>query len=126
MPSRRIPPNIFPPETSCFQNPLPPMKRLLASLGALLPAVLLSAAPAPVDSTITAVTVYTDRAVVTRSASVELVGGVTELVFANLPQALNEQSLQVSGKGTAQATILDVASKQTYIDFTPNARVKEL
>ena len=102
------------------------MNRLLASLGALLAAAFVSAAAAPVDSTITAVTVYTDRAVVTRTASVELVGGVTELVFANLPQALNEQSLQVSGKGTAGATILDVASKQTYIDFTPNARVKEL
>jgi uncharacterized protein (TIGR02231 family) len=105
---------------------LPPMKRLLASLGALFAAILASAAPAPVDSTITAVTVYTDRAVVTRTASVDLPGGITELVFANLPQALNEHSLQVSGKGTAQALILDVASKQTYIDFTPNARVKEI
>ena len=102
------------------------MKRLLASLGALVAAAFVSGAPAPVESTITAVTVYTDRAVVTRTAGVELAGGITELVFANLPQALNEQSLQVSGKGTAGATILDVASKQTYIDFTPNARVKEL
>nr|MBP6507901.1 mucoidy inhibitor MuiA family protein [Opitutaceae bacterium] len=28
--------------------------------------------------------------------------------------------------GTAQALILDVSAKQTYVDFTPNARVKEL
>lgn len=102
------------------------MKRILASLGALCAAVLVSAAPVPVDSTITAVTVYTDRAVVTRTGSVELPGGITELTFANLPQALNEHSLQVSGKGTASALILDVASRQTYVDFTPNARVKEL
>jgi len=102
------------------------MKRLLASLGALAAAALVSAAPVPVDSAITAVTVYTDRAVVTRTGSIELPGGITELVFANLPQALNEHSLQVSGKGTAQAVILDVASRQTYVDFTPNARVKEL
>jgi uncharacterized protein (TIGR02231 family) len=81
---------------------------------------------APVDSTISAVTVYTDRAVVTRTATVELAAGTTELVFANLPQALNERSLQVSGRGTAQALILDVSAKQTYVDFTPNARVKEL
>ena len=84
----------------------------------------LSAAPA--TSTISAVTVYTDRAVVTRTASVELVAGTTELIFANLPQALNERSLQVSGRGTAQAVILDVSAKQTFVDFTPNARVKEL
>ena len=102
------------------------MKRILASLGALCAAVLVSAAPVPVDSAITAVTVYPDRAVVTRTGSVELPGGITELTFANLPQALNEHSLQVSGKGTAQALILDVASRQTYVDFTPNARVKEL
>lgn len=81
---------------------------------------------APVNSTISAVTVYTDRAVVTRSATVDLPGGTTELVFANLPQALNERSLQVSGRGTAQALILDVSARQTYVDFTPNARVKEL
>ncbi|MCE9618957.1 MAG: mucoidy inhibitor MuiA family protein [Planctomycetes bacterium] len=89
-------------------------------------ATLVSAAPTPVTSTISAVTVYTDRAVVTRTASVKLSAGITELLFANLPQALNESSLQVSGKGTAQATILDVSSKQTYVDFTPNPRVKEL
>ena len=102
------------------------MKRLLAPLGALCAAVLVSAAPVPVDSAITAVTVYTDRAVVTRTGTVELPGGVTELEFVNLPQALNEHSLQVSGKGTAQALILDVASRQSYVDFTPNARVKEI
>lgn len=98
--------------------------RLLLSLTLLAAALRLSAAP--VDSRISAVTVYQDRAVVTRSATVQLTGGTTELVFANLPQALNEQSLQVSGKGTAQATILDVSAKQTFVDYTPNARVKEL
>ncbi len=99
--------------------------RLLPAVLGLLSSVLLLNA-APVNSAISAVTVYTDRAVVTRSASVELPGGTTELVFANLPQALNERSLQVSGRGTAQALILDVTAKQTYVDFTPNARVKEL
>ena len=102
------------------------MKRILALLCTLTVAALVTAATQPVDSTISAVTVYTDRAVVTRTATVELTGGIAELVFANLPQALNERSLQVSGKGTAAALILDVSSKQTYVDFTPNARVKEL
>ena len=96
--------------------------RVLALL-ALLPLTLRAA---PVASTITAVTVYADRAVVTRTATAELTGGTAELVFANLPESLNEQSLQVSGRGTAQATILDVSAKQTYVDFTPNERVKTL
>jgi len=99
--------------------------RLISLLAATVLAPFLLAAT-PVDSRISAVTVYTDRAVVTRTATVNLTGGVTELVFPNLPQSLNEQSLQVSGKGTAQALILDVSAKKTYVDFTPNARVKEL
>ena len=99
-------------------------RRLFLSLGLFAAALQLNAAP--VDSRISAVTVYQDRAVVTRTATVQLTGGTTELVFANLPQALNEQSLQVSGKGTALATILDVSAKQTFVDYTPNARVKEL
>jgi uncharacterized protein (TIGR02231 family) len=98
--------------------------RLLLSLGLLSSVLRLGAAP--VSSTITAVTVYTDRAVVTRSGTVELGGSIAELVFANLPESINDQSLQVSGKGTAAATILDVSVKRTYVDFTPNARVKEL
>jgi uncharacterized protein (TIGR02231 family) len=98
------------------------ISRLLPLL-ALLPLTLPAA---PVNSAISAVTVYTDRAVVTRSGSVELAGSVTELVFPNLPESINDQSLQVSGKGTAAATILDVSIKRTYVDFTPNTRVKEL
>ena len=99
------------------------ISRLLLSLLTVLPLALRAA---PVSSTISAVTVYTDRAVVTRWATVDLPGGVAELVFADLPEALNDQSLQVSGRGTATATILDVSAKRTYVDFTPNARVKEL
>ncbi len=102
------------------------MKSLRLRLSVCLFASVAWLTAAPVDSHISAVTVYQDRAVVTRTTTAQLAGGTTELVFANLPQTLNEQSLQVTGKGTAQATILDVSAKQTFVDFTPNARVKEL
>ena len=102
------------------------MKSRLLSLSFGLLSSVLWLNAAPVDSRISAVTVYQDRAVVTRTTSAQLAGGTTELVFANLPQTLNEQSLQVTGKGTAQATILDVSARQTFVDYTPNARVKEL
>lgn len=95
-------------------------------LTALLSLLAAALAAAPVDSTISAVTVYTDRAVVTRTATVDLGGGQAELVFANLPESLVDQSVQVSGRGTAQAVILDVAARRTFVDFTPNARVKEI
>ncbi|OQB92963.1 MAG: hypothetical protein BWX86_01719 [Verrucomicrobia bacterium ADurb.Bin122] len=100
--------------------------RLFALLGLFLGA-LLPAFAAGTDSRISAVTVYADRAVVTRTATLDIAAtGQQELVFNNLPATLVEQSLQVSGRGTAQVTILDVAAKATYLDFTPNDRVKTL
>ena len=92
-----------------------------------LAALALRAAPLPADSHIAAVTVYLDRAVVTRSATLALPAtGLTEVTFEKLPAALLDQSLQVAGHGVAQATILDVTARATYVDFTPNERVKEL
>ncbi|MBW7894589.1 MAG: mucoidy inhibitor MuiA family protein [Opitutaceae bacterium] len=99
--------------------------RLSSLLVALLfaPVALVAA---DLASRITAVTVYTDRAVVTRSATAELAPGITELVFPELPSGLQDQSLQVSGSGTAAATILDVTSRQTYLAVTPDPRRHDL
>ncbi|MEO6244916.1 MAG: DUF4140 domain-containing protein, partial [Opitutaceae bacterium] len=85
------------------------------------------AAPVAADSRVTAVTVYTDRAVVTRSASVTLATpGAVEVTFERLPAGLLDQSLTVSGRGTAQATILDVTARHAQVEFTANERVKYL
>lgn len=97
------------------------------ALALFLAAFALRAAPLTAESHIAAVTVYLDRAVVTRSATLDLAAtGVAEVTFEKLPAALLDQSLQVAGHGTAQATILDVTARATYIDFTPNERVKTL
>src|SRR5471030_2918372 len=93
----------------------------------LLAAFSVRAAPLPASSRIAAVTIYTDRAVVTRSAALALAAtGTVEVTFEKLPAALLDQSLQVAGHGTAQTTILDVTARATYVDFTPNERVKAL
>lgn len=81
---------------------------------------------APVDSHLTAATVYLDRAVVTRTATTELSVGVQEVTFSSLPVNLVDQSLQVSGRGTATATILDVTARNAFVEVTPDARVKSL
>jgi uncharacterized protein (TIGR02231 family) len=88
-----------------------------------LPALALAA---PVESHISAATVYSDRAVVTRIAEIDLSPGENALVFERLPAGLVDQSLQVSAHGTASATILDVSAETTYVDSAPNPRVKEL
>jgi uncharacterized protein (TIGR02231 family) len=85
------------------------------------------AAPLPAQSAITAVTVYTDRAIVTRAAALDLAAtGTVEVTFENLPATLLDQSLHVSGRGAAQVTILDVTARAAYVDFTPNERVKAI
>ena len=81
---------------------------------------------APVDSRITAVTVYGDRAIVTRTASSDLIAGEHALVFENLPSAVVDQSLQASGRGIAGATILDVTAQTVFVETTANERVKTL
>lgn len=81
---------------------------------------------APVDSRITAVTVYADRAIVTRTASSELAAGEHTLVFENMPTALVDQSLQASGRGVAGATILDVSAQTIFVETSANDRVKAL
>ncbi len=114
-------------------TPMNPMKFRPALLGAFAaalsagtPAAAL-AAPLPAQSAITAVTVYTDRAIVTRAAPLDLATtGTVEVAFAMLPGNLLDQSLQVSGRGAAQVTILDVTARAAYVDFTPNERVKTI
>jgi uncharacterized protein (TIGR02231 family) len=86
----------------------------------------LYAAPQPVTSAISAATVYTDRAIVTRTVALDLAAGEHELVFENLPTALMDESLQVTAKGTARATVLDVNARTTFVAATPDARVKDL
>jgi uncharacterized protein (TIGR02231 family) len=98
----------------------------IAALFATAPAALV-AAPLPATSSINAVTVYTDRAIVTRAAALDLTAtGVREVTFDKLPANLLDQSLQVSGRGAAQVTILDVTARAAYVDFTPNDRVKAI
>jgi len=108
------------------------MNKTLLFLTAFASAAVAPAAPTgtepgrSVTSVISAVTVYADRAVVTRSAMVDLAAGTQEIVFESLPATLVDQSLQVSGRGIADATILDVSARQMYVSFTPNERVKAL
>ncbi len=84
-----------------------------------------SAAPIPATSSITAATVYADRAIVTRSTRVDLPAGESELTFSGLPHRIIENSVQVSGRGTT-ATILDVVARTAYVDLTADPRIKTI
>ncbi|MGE8641598.1 MAG: mucoidy inhibitor MuiA family protein, partial [Achromobacter sp.] len=100
------------------------MRRTLLALAiATIPGL---GAAAGLASSIGAVTVYQDRAVVTRSASSELAAGEHELLLENLPVSLQENSLQVSAKSTGQASLLDVKVRDAYQADTANERVRAL
>ncbi len=70
------------------------------------------------DSQITEVTVFTDRAQVTRTASLKLAKGEHVLVFESLPESLEQNSVQVNGEGNA--ILQDVRFKVEYFSQDPD------
>lgn len=78
------------------------------------------------SSAIKAVTVYNDRAAITRYAEVQLGAGEHELIFENLPVRLDDASLQVDAKATSPTTILDVVTKQQRLISNANERLQQL
>ena len=67
--------------------------------------------PTPVSSLVRAVTVYPDRARVTRTATATLPEGAGVLQFVGLPEGLEEDSVVVHGQSDAALTIEFVAQQ---------------
>lgn len=79
-----------------------------------------------VDSTITAVTVYADRAKITREATVELPAGSHTVVFHGLPSILMPDSLRAEGAAKADVKFGAVANKMITSADLVAPREKEL
>jgi len=78
------------------------------------------------SSNISAVTVYPDRALVTRKAVVALPKGASNIVFPDLPGEAQEDSLRVSGHGSAAVRIGTVESRKIYLESPARDEVKKL
>lgn len=76
------------------------------------------------SSTIKEVTVYNDRAAITRHAQIQLPAGEHELVFENLPYSLDSQSLQLDAKATGAVIIQDINIKPHYLVGSANERLQ--
>jgi len=72
------------------------------------------------------ITVYRDRALVTRTARVQLNPGEHLLIFEPLPSGLINESVNVRGEGTARASILGVETRQAFPGESVQPRVREL
>ncbi|WP_277352226.1 mucoidy inhibitor MuiA family protein [Pseudomonas multiresinivorans] len=98
---------------------------ILAMTGALASTSLL-AAPQVADSRISAVTVYTDRAIVTRTATLQLPAGQHEIALEQLPLRIDDNSLQASLSASAAATLLDVSSAPQVSPPSQDNRLQQL
>jgi uncharacterized protein (TIGR02231 family) len=78
------------------------------------------------ETRIASATVYWGLAHVTRSGRVEVKPGMYRIICDDLPKAFTESSLQVSGLGTAKATVLGVDITQRRGEMTETPRYKEL
>ncbi|HQO21419.1 MAG TPA: mucoidy inhibitor MuiA family protein [Acidobacteriota bacterium] len=74
-------------------------------------------------SRINSVEIFSDRAVVERTATVELQSGTHVVTFEGLPPSIIDSTIRVSGKGTASVEIMGTEVEEQDID---NPRMKEL
>ena len=77
-------------------------------------------------TSIVTATIYPDRAQVTRSGRIEVKPGLYKLICDDLPQGFDESSLQVEGRGTAQARIMGVDIVKVRGRVAESPRYKEL
>jgi uncharacterized protein (TIGR02231 family) len=77
------------------------------------------------EAPIKEVTVYADRALVTRQGSVELEAGEHELQINTLPQFLRD-SLRAAGRGPQGTSILNVDITTAFLSRPPEAKVLAL
>ena len=102
------------------------MKRqLILSAVLAVSAIAAHAASVTANSKVTDVTVYQDRALVTRSASVQLANGEQQVVFEGLPSGLDENSVRARGLGKGYK-ILGVEIRRDYQKVGENEQTKKI
>ncbi|WP_293131844.1 mucoidy inhibitor MuiA family protein [Microcoleus sp. bin38.metabat.b11b12b14.051] len=79
-----------------------------------------------VESQISEVTVYTDRALITRRGTVALTGNERELTVASLPTTLETESVRATGAGTVAVRLLGVHTETVFHSEPTGDRIPEL
>jgi uncharacterized protein (TIGR02231 family) len=77
-------------------------------------------------SKICAVTVYLDRALVTRRVPLNLKAGVAEVIISPLPAALDRGTLRARGEGAVAVKILSVECENIYLGEAGDKKTKAL
>jgi uncharacterized protein (TIGR02231 family) len=84
------------------------------------------AAEVVADAKITAVTVYPDQAMVTRTAKLALEPGAHTVVMRDIVTGIDERTLRVEAEGTAQMRLFGAQVKRRHVEEVPAAREAEL
>jgi uncharacterized protein (TIGR02231 family) len=77
-------------------------------------------------SRITAVTVFPDRAMITREADLALTSSVKTVVFKGLPASIIPSSFRVAGRGTAAVKILSIDVLDQFLESPLLPELKKL
>ncbi len=78
------------------------------------------------DSKISAVTIYSGDALIKRVAQVKLPQGENRVIFADLIPEIDENSLRVSGEGSAGVKILGAYIKKEFLKEQPVDKVRAI
>ena len=100
------------------------MKKLTNIIFILLSILISASASEQLDSHISAVTVFTDRAQVTRTADFDLQAGDHTLIITNLPEQIDPASIQVKGLGNFMLS--DVKLTTRYLTQIVSDRIRTL
>ena len=100
---------------------LPILFSLCSSVTALAEPYAIAAA-----SRITSVTVYADRAQVTRNCPLSLKAGTNLVTFDALPLTMAEDSIRAEGSGTGRARIAGITVQNVFLERLQEKRIREL
>ena len=100
-------------------------RRTILALSILAAVTTTAIAQVTVRSRIVEVTVYADRALVTRRADTDIPAGETTLVFTGLPAATDPASLMVSGKGAFTLRDVRLTIRQLTRDLSAEQKSLE-
>ena len=79
-----------------------------------------------IEAEIAAVTVYTDRALVTRKNTISLTGEEKQLILSGLPVTLLQDSVRVAGQGTSTVSILGVKVESVFTPEVPLESINQI
>ena len=93
---------------------------------AIIAGTVRAAEPLPAQSQITEVTVYPDRAQITRTTEVQLPAGESRVALANLPVNLLDDSVRATGTAGQTVTIQDVETRRVVHERVRDEKAAEL